>query len=120
MPLAQFLHEGLARTLVFYFLAIAVWGIVAWRRGTGVSGSYWGALVIAEGIAITQGALGALLALERPLREPVHILYGLSIVLALPLAHTYARGKPAARQSLVYGLAALFAVGLSLRGIQTG
>lgn len=120
MPTLQLVHDGLAKTLLLYLLAIALWGIALWRTGSGVTPSYRGALVIAEVIAVAQGAAGALLSFGAPLREPLHVLYGLSIVLTLPLAYTYGRGKPPARQSLIYGLASLFAVGLTIRGMQTG
>jgi hypothetical protein len=116
--LAAFLHDRLAIAIVLYFLVLGVWGLFA-ARGTGVTAAYLGALAIAEGLAIVEGLLGLALAVERPPSEGIHILYGVSVVLALPLAYTYARERSARRQAVTYGLTALFACGLALRGIGT-
>jgi hypothetical protein len=112
------LHDRLAFALVLYFLILGAWGLLA-ARGAGVSAAYLGALVIAEALAITEGVLGMALFTERPPSDAIHILYGVSVVLALPLAYTYARDRSARRQAATYGLTALFACGLALRGIGT-
>ncbi|MBI2862180.1 MAG: hypothetical protein HYX89_05110, partial [Chloroflexi bacterium] len=77
--------------------------------------AYIGALIIAEGLILAQVGLGALLWLLglAPSRW-VHILYGFTLVLALPAAHLYGRGR-----AVTYGLVALFAFGLTIRGITT-
>lgn len=111
------LHGRLGTALVLYLFVLAVWALLNWRRGLGASPGYRGALVIGEIVAVAQGVLGALLW---PPRDWVHVLYGLSIVLVLPFAYTYARERTGGAQSLVYGVASLFAVGLALRGIFTG
>lgn len=118
MALINLLHDRLAFALVLYFLVLGAWGLLA-ARGAGVSAAYLGALVIAEALAITEGVLGMALFTQRPPSDAIHILYGLSVVLALPLAYTYARDRSARRQAATYGLTALFACGLALRGIGT-
>lgn len=120
MPLVLLLHDRLGFALVLYLAALGVWGLANWRRGRGVSPGYRGAIVIATAVAVAQGAFGAVLALQQPPRDLVHILYGLSIVATFPLAYNYARDKRPAQQSLVFGIASLFAVGLAIRGITTG
>lgn len=120
MPFVGLLHEGFARVILLYFLALGVWGLVAWRTGRGVGPSYRGALLIAELVALLQGAAGAILLIQRPPLEAVHVLYGISIALALPVAYVYARPRPTRQQALVYAIASLFAVGLAIRGITTG
>lgn len=114
------LHEGLARAAVLYLIAMGVWGLVSWRRGQGVSPSYAGALIIAQGLVLTQGALGMLMVAGGRPADAIHILYGISLVLALPLAYLYQRDKLPQHRSLIFGLASLFAFGLAMRGIQTG
>ncbi len=120
MPALLFLHAGFARALVLYLAALGVWGLLAWRRGQGVSPNYRGALVIGWVTGLFQGALGALLALSTggP-REPLHLLYGVAIAVALPAGIVYARDRSPARQSLVLALVALFTAGLAIRGITT-
>lgn len=120
MPPILFLHAVFARALVLYLLAVGVWGLVAWRRGQGVSPNYRGALAIGWLAGLAQGGLGLLVALiETGPRDALHILYGIAIAVALPAGFLYARGRGPAQQSLVLGLAALFAGGLAIRGITT-
>ena len=84
------LHAGLARALVLYLAFIGVWGLVAWRRGSGISPSYRGALVIAWITALAQGVFGLALWIggTGP-RDPLHILYGFALAAALPAAAWY-------------------------------
>jgi len=114
------LHAGLARALVLYLAFIGVWGLVAWRRGSGISPSYRGALVIAWITALAQGVFGLAVWIggTGP-RDPLHILYGFALAAALPAGYLYSRDRPPAQQSLVLGLVMLFAAGLAIRGITT-
>ena len=52
-------------------------------------------------------------------REALHILYGLAVVVAMPLAATLVRDRTPRGQSVALGLAALFTAGLAIRGITT-
>ncbi len=120
VPALLLLHGAFARALVLYLAAVGVWGLVAWRRGQGLSPSYRGALAIAWATGLVQGALGALQALAAAApRDPLHILYGIAIAVALPAGLLYARDRAPAQQSLVLGLTALFTSGLAVRGITT-
>ena len=112
------LHAQLATTLVLFFALLGLWGLFLGIRASGPTPSYRGALVIGELAAIAQGALGLIVALERPL-EGIHALYGVALVMALPLAATLVRDRRPRGQSVALGLAALFAAGLAIRGIAT-
>ena len=115
------LHATLANTIVLYLALVGVWGLWLGARGSAPTASFRGALVIAEIAAIAQGLVGILLvvALGRPL-DGIHALYGVALVLALPLAATLVRGRAPRGQSVALGIAALFAAGLAIRGITTG
>lgn len=115
------LHATLANTIVLYLALVGLWGLLLGVRGTGPTASFRGALVIAEIAAIAQGLVGVLLvvALGRPL-DGIHALYGVALVLALPLAATLVRGRAPRGQSVALGIAALFTAGLAIRGITTG
>lgn len=117
MSVVLLLHGRLAVALMLYLLVLGAWALVLWRRGAGASPAYRGALVVAEVVALAQGIFGVALW---PPRDWVHVLYGLSIAVTLPFAYTYARERTGGAQSLVYGVASLFAFGLALRGIFTG
>ncbi len=119
MPLAE-VHGNLANSALFYFLFIAIWGLVRFARRQGVSSGYWGALVIAELLILAQGGLGAFLWYGglRPERG-VHILYGLVSGLTIPAVYAYTKGREERAEMLMYGAATLLTVGLILRAVLT-
>ena len=112
------LHATLASTIVLYLALVGLWGLWLGVRGLGPTSSFRGALIIAELAAIAQGLVGVVLAFGRPLNG-IHALYGVALVLALPLAATLVRGRVARGQSVALGIAALFTAGLAIRGITT-
>ena len=114
------LHGTLANTIVLYLVLVGVWGLWLGIRALGPSPAFRGALVIAEVAAFAQGLVGLVLVLGlgRPF-DGIHALYGVALVLALPLAATLVRGRVPRGQSVALGIAALFAAGLAIRGITT-
>jgi len=119
MPLIALLHAGLARALVLYLLALGIWGLFAWRRNEGPSSSYRGALVIAWSTVVVQGALGLVLLAAEGVREPLHVLYGFALAVALPAGYLFVRDREPKQRSLIVALVTLFAAGLAIRGITT-
>ena len=113
-------HVLVARAMVLYYLLVGLWGVFLGLRRASMDGAYRGALVIGVGLGFVQLLVGVVLFFlgTRP-RDDLHYLYGLSVIVALPLVHQYLAGRrvPAA---LVYGLACLFMMGLAIRGITTG
>jgi len=113
------LHGRAATAIVLYLSVVGFWGLVLGVRGTGPTPNFIGALVIAEIAAAAQGLLGMLLLFSRQPSQSLHVLYGFALALALPLAATLVRKREARTASLTFGLAALFAAGLAIRGITT-
>jgi hypothetical protein len=120
MDLAE-VHARLGNTALYYFLALAAWGLWRFFRKQGPDSNYWGALIIAEVLILIQGLLGAYMWLvgRRP-AEGIHLLYGAVSLLVIPGVYAYTRGGEGRRVILVYGAALLFAVGITLRAITTG
>lgn len=118
--MVDLLHGRFAMALILYMLVLGVWGVINFIRGSGVSGSYIGALVIGEVLAIVQTVLGVgmLLSSGRP-GEQMHLLYGALFPLIIPFAYTFARAQPSRRASMLYGLATLFLFGLAIRAVGT-
>ncbi len=116
-----FVHSRLANTALLYIGILALWGFWRFYRKQGPDSSYFGALVIGEILMLIQGALGAYLYINglRPAR-PIHLLYGIVSLLAIPAVYAYTRGDQERRDSLVYGAVLLFLVGILLRAVQTG
>lgn len=113
------LHIRLASAVALYLAALGLWGLWLGARGAGPTPSYRGALIIVEVAIAAQGLLGAL-AWPRTAPPWIHVLYGLALILAIPLAATIVRQGTPRRTSLTLGLASLFAMGLAIRGITTG
>jgi hypothetical protein len=74
------------------------------------------------GLAIVVSALaGTVVALaNHPPRDPLHIVYGLLAVSALPGAALLSRGRVGPAQAVVWAIAGIVVVILVLRLFQTG
>jgi hypothetical protein len=114
------IHALLARTIVLYFAAVGLWGVFLGLRKAGFSAAFRGALIIGVVLAVIQACFGGLLLVTgRPARDPLHYLYGATVILALPLIAAYLVDKRFSRV-LAYGLTSLFMAGLAIRAITTG
>jgi hypothetical protein len=120
MDLVLSLHGRVGFALVLYYTFVGLWAILQGIRDRGPNASLRGAIAIATIAAVTQGALGLLVLFFRGApSDAVHILYGLALVVAMPLAATLVRERTPRGQSIALGLAALFTAGLAIRGITT-
>lgn len=121
MTLLINLHDRLANTALLFVFIVALWALFNYLRGRGISPSYWGTLVIGEGLLLLQGLIGLAMFLQgaRPPRL-IHVLYGIVVLLVWPGVYTYTQGQATRREALIYGVAALFMCGLLLRAITTG
>ena len=121
MHVVELFHDRLATTVLLFFLATGMWGLVEYLRGGTLSGNIVGALLLGQGLVMLQGVLGMVLFLfgDRP-DDIVHLLYGFTAVLVLPFVWSYFRNRAARQGLLMYSLVALFIVGLAIRGMTTG
>ncbi len=115
------LHQGFARVVLIYTLLVALWGLFLWARGRNPSGSYLGALILDWGVIALQGVIGIILVIQgfRP-GQLLHLLYGVAAFLTLPTAYFWSDTGTTRRDSLIFGLAALFLFGLAIRATMTG
>jgi heme A synthase len=113
-------HRGLFFAGVVITIVVGVWGLVMFFRRRPPGGALNSALVLTEGLFVLQGLVGiALFAGGRRPHDALHWLYGVLLVIALPIAMSYSSGRAERRQSLVYGLAGLFMAGLAIRAVMT-
>lgn len=119
--LAGILHQGFASVVLIYSGMMAVWGLFLWLRGRNPSGGYLGALILAEGVIVLQGLIGLVLLLlgHRP-QDALHYLYGVVALMTLPTAYLYGDRGTERRDSLIFGLAGVFLVGIAIRAMTTG
>ncbi|MGI8824789.1 MAG: hypothetical protein ACR2JC_03935 [Chloroflexota bacterium] len=114
-------HRTWSPVVLIYAVLMALWGLFLFFRKIEPTGSYLGALVIAEGVVIVQGLLGIVLLIQghRP-ADKLHYLYGLVALLALPAGYLYTKNGTVKGASLILGLASIFLVGVAVRAITTG
>ena len=122
MNVVILIHDRLSVSALLFMGALTLWGFWNYFRGQGVSGSYWGGLVIGEGLMVVEAIFGITLYLlgAVPARGWLHALYGLVAVLSIPSAFAFTRGRAGRYESLIYALIALFLVGITLRAQTTG
>lgn len=88
------LHDRLAVSAAWFVFILGVWALIQRIRSRPLDSNWFGAAVIAEGLIVAQGLIGAYLyfgmglgvALPRPF---MHILYGVVAVVTLPAAWGY-------------------------------
>ena len=102
-------------------MIIGVWGLVLYFRKAPSSGGFRSTLVLTEALFIVQALVGIAMFLggRRP-HDGLHWLYGILLVIVLPIAATYISGRDTRREPLVYGIAGLFMAGLTIRAFTTG
>ena len=120
MPLTE-VHSRFAITAMIYFIIMAVWGLIRFFRGQGVSAVYFGAVVIAEILLAIQGLLGLILWFGVATFKPgwVHWLYGIVLLLGAPLVYAYTKGKQDRPEMLLYAVAFVIMIALVLRAMVT-
>lgn len=115
------LHQGFFTVVLIYAGLIALWGLYLYVRGSNPSGGYVGALFIMEGVAALQGIIGlAVLISGHQPHDPLHYVYGVLAVVALPAAYFLSSNATERRDSLIFGLAGLFLIGIAIRAATTG
>jgi hypothetical protein len=115
------MHDRLATSVLLFMAAIGVWGLFLFFTGGGPTGSFNGALIIGEVLIIAQVLFGVVLYIDGFRAESsIHILYGLTAVVALPFIWSYMRERDARQALLIFSLGALFVAGLAVRGMTTG
>jgi hypothetical protein len=120
MALAE-IHGRLANTAMIYCIIMAIWGLIRFFRGHGVSGGYFGAVVIAEVLLAIQGLLGLILwfGVATVLPGWVHWLYGIVLLLGAPLVYAYTKGRQDRPEMLLYAVAFVIMIALVLRAMVT-
>lgn len=115
------IHCRVALAVVFFALALGVWGGVAFIRGLGVTGSYLGAIAVGEILVMAQGLIGVILVLlGRSPADWLHVLYGIVIAISWVAVYLYTHGETRRREMAIYSLVSFFVVGLAVRAIMTG
>lgn len=115
------IHFGLSTACLIFSLLLSGMSFWALYKKQGVTPTLWGVLVTGEVLFLVQAAIGVVLMLSGgvPARGGVHFLYGIALIVALPAAYAFTRGRESKQELLVYGMLGLFLVGVSFRAIDT-
>ena len=114
-------HARLATTAMIYCILMALWGLWRFFRGQGITGGYFGAVVIAELLLAVQGLLGLTLWFGAGADRPgwVHWLYGIVLLLGAPVVYAYTKGRQERPEMLMYAVAYIIMIALVLRAMVT-
>ncbi|HYM50285.1 MAG TPA: hypothetical protein VET65_06890 [Candidatus Limnocylindrales bacterium] len=114
------IHRNLFVAGLLISLVVGVWGIVTYLRKRMASGALRSTLVLTALLFTVQGAIGLVLFFTgHPLRDKLHFLYGVLLVLALPIAASYV-SQNRRREPLIYGIVGLIMAALAIRAFSTG
>lgn len=114
------LHDRVGNAAPLFMIVAGIWSLINYIRRQGVDGNILGILIVGEIMMLVQAGLGVILLASGlfPARL-IHFLYGSLAVLTLPALWVYTRGERDRRASLIWALAGLFMMGLTLRAIGT-
>lgn len=113
-------HCRVGLAVIFFSFALGIWGTLAFLRGLGVTGSYFGAVIIGEILILAQAVLGVILLLTGHFpMDGLHLLYGVVTPIAWAAVYVYTRGGQTKREMIIYALMSFFVMGLAIRGVMT-
>lgn len=117
MNILYLLHDRLQIAFMLFMIIIGIWGCFLFFTGRSITGDFWGALVIGEGLVIVEAIVGILLYIggARPQRDIFHILYAAVAVISIPATFAFTRGRDNRFEALIYGLLGFFLMGIAIR-----
>lgn len=116
------LHKLWAVVCVGYCALISAYGLWRLARSGTVDRLLLGMLAVGEGVFVIQGAIGLGLAVQGlvPGKGWVHGLYGSILLLTIPVAYYFSRGRSGRREATLYTIIGLFLAGIAVRAMMTG
>ncbi len=100
----QQIHGSVSTAVILFNLVIGVWGFIRFFRKQGMDGNYWGAVWLSPVLGLAQAVLGlimVLMGLGATVRL-VHYLYGSLVVISVPAAFAFTRGRDDRAAALIY------------------
>lgn len=112
-------HQAVGYFIVAVFAVLWMWGLGARiaKRGPGVW--FWRLVAVAQVVVVVQALAGLVLLIMGFRLQWLHYAYGLFPLLALAVAHAYARQRES-DPWVPFAWAAFFSFGLTLRALMTG
>ncbi len=115
------LHRLIGLGTLALAIVAAAWSVALTVRSRAGGRPYLGLLGVVVLVALVAALLGLLLlATGSAPADPLHLVYGVIAVTALPVAAALATGRRARTQSVALLLGGLVEIGVLVRLIQTG
>jgi len=98
------IHASVATAVILFNLVLGGWGFLKFFRKQGMDGNYWGAVWLSPVLGLIQTVLGlvmVLMGLGASVRL-VHYLYGSLVVIGMPAAFAFTRGRDDRAAVLIY------------------
>ncbi len=98
------IHASIATSVILFNIVLGVWGFLKYLRGQGMDGNFWGAIWLSPVLGLIQVVVGLILVfmgLGVGVRA-VHYLYGSLVVLSVPAAFAFTKGRDDRGAVLIY------------------
>ncbi|MCX6018338.1 MAG: hypothetical protein NTZ50_07525 [Chloroflexi bacterium] len=111
------IHGNLATAVILFNLILGVWGLIKYFRRDTVDGNYAGGLALSPILGAVQMLLGLVLIVNGlgGAARLVHFLYGVLVVINVPAAFAFTRGRDDRGMLLIYGAVLLFTSACGVR-----
>ncbi len=112
-------HDVHAWVLIGANAAVGVWALAAHRWQRLQHRVLWIAVILAQLTTVVQAGLGVGLSRSEDIEiDDMHMLYGVSAIVAVAIMYSY-RGSPfmKGQEHLLYGFGSLFVMGLGLMNL---
>ena len=116
------LHTILFNMHILYAVILGVYSVILSSRNEGMSGHFWGAMMIDAGLAGATLVVGLLLALQGYTieRQTIYFLYMFFLVIIMPGLFSLLRGRDDRNAAIAFAILAFFNASVSISMFQRG
>lgn len=116
------LHTILFNMHILYAVILGVYSVILSSRNEGMSGNFWGAMMIYAGLAGATLVVGLLLALQGYTieRQTIYFLYMFFLVIIMPGLFSLLRGRDDRNAAIAFAILAFFNASVSISMFQRG
>jgi len=116
------LHTILFNMHILYAVILGVYSVILSSRNEGMSGNFWGAMMIYAGLAGATLLVGVLLALQGYTmeRQTIYFLYMFFLVIIMPGLFSLLRGRDDRNAAIAFAILACFNASVSISMFQRG
>ena len=116
------IHVSISTTVMLFNVVVGVWGLIKFlRKQPNIDGSFWGAMALSPILGLIQALIGLVMifmGLGASMRL-VHYLYGALVVIAVPAAFAFSKGRDDRGMLLIYACVLLLTAIFGMRAFTT-